>query len=49
MVTNAGLFKYNRNEVVRIATNLVNTNAIVIDTETTGLGERDEIIEIGII
>ena len=49
MVTSSNKFKNDKNEVIRIAKQLVNANAFVLDTETTGLGDKDEIIEISII
>lgn len=49
MVTNNNKFKYDKHQVIRLAKQLVNINALVLDTETTGLGERDEIVEISII
>lgn len=49
MVTNNNKFKYDKHQMIRLAKQLVNVNALVLDTETTGLGERDEIVEISII
>lgn len=38
-----------RRQAVQWAQNLLARNFYVLDTETTGLGERDEIIQIGIV
>ncbi|MFZ7120988.1 MAG: 3'-5' exonuclease [Eubacteriaceae bacterium] len=39
----------NKEEAVKLAQSLVNRNALILDTETTGLGEKDEIVEITVI
>ena len=49
MVTRNNRFKYDKHQVIRLAKQLVNGNALILDTETTGLGEKDEIVEISII
>jgi DNA polymerase-3 subunit epsilon len=49
MATNEQIFRRDRNEAISTAKEIVNRNAIILDTETTGLGEKDEIIEISII
>lgn len=48
MVTN-NKFKCDKHQGITLAKQLVNVNALVLDTETTGLGERDQIVEISII
>jgi len=49
MVTENNKFKYDKLQVIRLAKQLVNGNALILDTETTGLGEKDEIVELSII
>ncbi len=49
MVTENKKFKYDKQRVIRLAKQLVTENALILDTETTGLGEKDEVVEISII
>lgn len=38
-----------REHIVKIARQLIGMNVVILDTETTGLGQNDEIVEIAII
>lgn len=49
MVHNNSIIWKDKNSTILAARKLVERNAIILDTETTGLGEKDEIIEISII
>ena len=49
MATENNKFKYDKHQVIRLVKQLVNGNAFILDTETTGLGEKDEIVELSII
>lgn len=49
MVTDNNTFNADKQKAIRLANKLVNRNALILDTETTGLGEKDEIVEISII